>query len=306
MIDDGTPNDEWFDDDLDFTIARGVSDSELLPLLRDYFAERSERLIEIDRTELNRSIERHRLSKQDAESLFTGLVLNGVANQKEGGVSFAEYSFTVESGAAAKILEGQRIARAALEEAGLTEETSRAPDVELTATFPPGIHGEGMTDVRPLSSDLRKLFFDTDSVVRIANPYFDPNPSVVGDIASLANRGVTTKILTRETESANSKLISALNSVYEEVDPENRHWLSVRDLYERDDETGRQVYATHAKVAIADKDVCYLGSANLTDTSLSNNFELGVILRGKPVKTAIRVFDTVFDLARNVELPLED
>jgi cardiolipin synthase/putative cardiolipin synthase len=82
MIDDRIPGDEWFGDDLDFTIARGVSDSELLPALRDYFAERSESCIEINRTELNRSIERFRLSKSDAESLFTGLVLNGIASQK--------------------------------------------------------------------------------------------------------------------------------------------------------------------------------------------------------------------------------
>lgn len=304
MIDDGTPSDEWFDDNLDFTIAWGVSDSELLPLLRNYFAERPESFIEINRTELNRSIECHSLSKSDAESLFTGLVLNGVAKQKGNGTSFADYSFTVGCDAAARILEGQRIARAALEEAGVTDETSKSSDVELTATLPPEIHGEGMTDVRPLSSDLRKLFFDADSVVRIANPYFDPNPSVMGDIASLANRGITTKILTRETESASSKLVSALNSVHERIDPENRHRLTVRDLYERDDETGRQAYATHAKVAIADRDLCYLGSANLTDTSLSNNFELGVLLRGESVGIAIDVFDTVFDFSREVKLPL--
>jgi cardiolipin synthase/putative cardiolipin synthase len=231
-------------------------------------------------------------------------VLNGVANQKGGGQSFADYSFIVECGPAARVLESQRIAKVALDEAGVTAETNESSQVELTATFPPGIHEERMSDVRPLSSDLRKLFFDADSVVRIANPYFDPNPSVVGDIASLANRGVTTRILTRETESASSKLVSALNSVYEGTDPENRHRLRVRDLYERDDETGRQAYATHAKVVIADRDICYLGSANLTDTSLSNNFELGVLLQGKTVKVAVDVFDAVFDLAREVKLPL--
>lgn len=304
MIDDGTSKDQWFDDDIDFTIAKGVSDSELLSVLRDYFVGRPESRIEIDRRELNRSIDCHRLSKSDAEFLFTGLVLNGVANQKGKGASFADYSFTVECEAAARILESQRIARAALEEADVTEKASKSPHVELTATFPPGINGEKITDVRLLSSDLRKLFFDADSIVRIANPYFDPNPSVVGDIASLANRGVKTKILTRETESANLKLVSALNSVYEGINPENRHRLRVRDLYERDDETGRQAYATHAKVVIADRDLCYLGSANLTDTSLSNNFELGVLIRGEPVKIAVDVFDSVFNFAREVKLPL--
>jgi cardiolipin synthase/putative cardiolipin synthase len=304
MTDDGPPSNEWFNEDIDFTIARGVSDPEVLPILRDHFAERQESRIDIDRTELNRSIDRHRLSKSDAESLFTGLVLNGVAKQKGSGPSFADYSFTVECEAAARVLESQRIARAALEEAGVTEETSESLHVELTATFPPGIHGGGIADVRPLSSDLRKMFFDADSVVRIANPYFDPSPSVVGDIASLPNRGITTKILTRETESASPKLVSALNSVYERTDPGNRHRLRVRDLYERNDETGRQAYATHAKLVVADKNLCYLGSANLTDMSLSNNFELGVLLRGETVEAAVDVFDAVFDFAREVNLPL--
>lgn len=305
MIDDGTPNGEWFNEDIDFTIARGVNETGLLSILRDYFADRQTSRIEIDREELNRVLEsRYDLSKTEAESLFTGLVLNGVADQKGSGRSFADYSFVVESGPAAEVLETQRIARSAFQDVGLPEQSSKSPHVELTATFPPGINRGVMADVRFLSSDLRKLFFDADSIVRIANPYFDPNPSVVGDIASLANRGVTTKILTRETESASSTLVSALNSVYEGIDPENRHRLKVRDLYERDNETGRQAYATHAKIAIADSDLCYLGSANLTDTSLSNNFELGVLLRGETVGAAVGVFDVVFDFAREVELPL--
>ncbi|WP_169802679.1 phospholipase D-like domain-containing protein [Halalkalicoccus paucihalophilus] len=280
-----------------------MSDAKLLLALRDYFTGCSEQNIEVDRAKLNRSLDAE-LTKSDAESLFTGLVLSRVANQKRRGRSFADYSFMVECEPAARVLETQRIARAALEEARTKSWRSQTPDAELTATFPPEITDEVLTNVRPLSDDLRTLFFGADSLVRIANPYFDPNPSVVGDIASLANRGVKTKILTRETNSASLNLVSALNSVYEGIDPPNRHRLKVRDLYERDGETGRQAYATHAKIAIADSEVCYIGSANLTDTSLSNNFELGVLLRGENVKVATEVFDTVFDFAREVKLPI--
>ena len=295
---------DWFYTELDFTIAQGVSDPGLLPALRDYFGDHSETSIVIDREKLNNSLDPGQLTKSDAESLFTGLVLNGVAKQEGGGQSFADYSFAVECGPAARVLETQRIARAALDEAEQKSRRSQATGLELTATFPPSIDARVVSGVRPLSDDLRKLFFDADSVVRIANPYFDPNPSVLGDIASLANRGIETKILTRETESGGSNLVSALNSVYKEVEPRNRHRLKIRDLYEVDDETGRQAYATHAKIAVADDKVCYLGSANLTDTSLSNNFELGVLLRGEKVGVAIEVFDAVFDFAREVKLPL--
>jgi len=55
-------------------------------------------------------------------------------------------------------------------------------------------------------------------------------------------------------------------------------------------------------LAIADREVCFLGSANLTDTSLSNNFELGVLLYDESVDTATHVFGAVFDFSREVEL----
>jgi cardiolipin synthase/putative cardiolipin synthase len=298
-------SEDWYGEDADFTIARGLRDPEVLPVLRNYFAEQPERQIEVDRTKLNSSLSKeYRLSKSDAEALFTGLVLNGVANQKSGGQSFADYSFSVECEPASKVLELQCIGRRAIDETGVGVRDNDYQSVELTATFPPGIKVEGETGVRPLSSDLRKLFFGADSVVRIANPYFDPNPAIVGDIASLANRGVTTKILTRETRSASESLASAMNSIYEQIDPPKRHQLKVRDLFKRDENTGRQAYATHAKLAIADREICYLGSANLTDTSLQNNFELGVLLRGNDVDVAIDVFDSVFEFSRAVDLPL--
>lgn len=300
-----TDGNEWSDSDLDFTIASGVSDPELLSALRDYFAEQTEQSIQIDRWKLNTALrDQTELSKSDAESLFTGLVLSGVATQEEYSGSFADYSFRVQCEEAARVLENQRIARAAIDEIGVEDETFSDESAELTATFPPGIDGDGITRVRTLSSDLRNLCFDADTVVRIANPYFDPNPSIVGDIAGLSNRGIETRILTRETASASRDLVSALNGIYGEIEPANRHQLQVRDLYKRHDETGRQAYATHAKVAITDRDVCYIGSANLTPTSLSDNFELGVLLRGENVEIAADVFDTVFEFAREVGLPL--
>lgn len=294
----------WSDDELDFTIARGVDES-IITALRDYFDHRDDSSVEVDRATLGSALsEDVQLSKDDAEAVFTGLLLTGVAEQSSHGRSFADYTFTVDCDAAVRVLEGQRIARAALSDAGFFSHQTDANGAELTATFPPGLSEKVTGDVRPLSGDLRRVMFDAESVVRIANPYFDPDTSAVGDIASLANRGVTTKILTRETRSADEKLRSALNTIHSRVDPSNRHHLMVHDLYERNEKTGRQTYATHAKIAIADRDVCYVGSANLTETSLSLNFELGVLLRGENVDIAIDIFDAVFDFASEVSLPL--
>jgi phosphatidylserine/phosphatidylglycerophosphate/cardiolipin synthase-like enzyme len=49
------------------------------------------------------------------------------------------------------------------------------------------------------------------------------------------------------------------------------------------------VLGSHAKVFIADESYGYIGSANLTDTGLLNNLEMGVVVRG-PIAQAATVF----------------
>lgn len=295
---------DWHEGELDFTIAQGLPDR-LIDLLRDYFYRMSSSEVEVSRQTINADIrEDSLLTKSDAERLFTGLVSNGAAQQATTASIFADYTFVVEPDRAVDVLDIQSIARSSLRASGALEESSVSPTVTFTGTFPPELNIDHLSEVEPLSDGLRKMFLDAKSVVRIANPYFDPSPSVVKDIASIANRGVQTKILTRETESADEKLRSTLNTMYENIEPSKRNLLQVRDLYRQDVQTGTQEYATHAKIAIVDSELCYIGSANLTDTSLSNNFELGLLLRGPNVEIAIDVFDTVFEFSSQVVLPL--
>ncbi len=296
-------NDEgWLGSNIDFTIARGIRDAAKIRAIRDYFSSRQTAVIDTKRTAINNTLDREeKLSKSEAESLFTGLVIAGVATERSGGSTFADYTFQVECGLASRVLEGQRVGREAMDQVLIKEEESR---VTLTATLSPGVHIQNGTNVRPLSSDIRQLFFDADSIVRIANPYFDASQTVIGDIASLANRCVTTKILTRETLSNDRRLTSTLNTIYKKISPDKRRFLEVRDLYGENDQTGRQSYATHAKIAIADNSLCYIGSANLTKMNLTNNFEMGVLLYDSIVNDVISVYDAVFKSARVVNLPL--
>lgn len=296
-------NDEdWLGSNIDFTIARGIQNKAKIRAIRDYFLSRQTAVIDTKRTAINNALdETEKLSKSEAESLFTGLVIAGVATERSGGPTFADYTFQVECDLASRVLEGQRVGREAMDQISIEEEESR---VTLTATLPPGVRIQSGTNVRPLSSDIRQLFFDADSVVRIANPYFDASQTVVGDIASLADRGVKTKILTRETSSNDRRLTSTLNTIYEKISPDKRRFLEVRDLYGENVLTGRQSYATHAKIAIADNTLCYIGSANLTKMNLTNNFEMGVLLYHGIVNNVICVYDAVFKSARVVNLPL--
>lgn len=286
----------------DYTIARGIEDRALIERLRAYLAEHEQQHVELSRTDLEEGLGRE-ITKQDAECLFTGLVLCGVAEQESAGATFSDYSFVIDTRVAAQILRDQLVARAAID---TTTADSSNPDdtVELAATFPPEFEQIEAVSVVAISDELRQLFFDAEESVRIANPYFDPDETVIRDIAALAARGVETRLLTRETDSGTRGLATTLNRIHGIISDSQRELFTVRDFFERDAETGQQAFATHAKVAIADEKLCYIGSANLTRTSLSSNFELGVILRGELATDAARIFDRVFDLAREVDLPL--
>lgn len=292
-------------EDLDFTIARRFTNSDLLTAIQNYMVERCPGEIQVNRSiiESNLSTE-YDLSKEDAERLFTGLVMNGAAKQTEGGHTFSDYTFRVDTELAVDILEIQRVARVAIQHEESQKSHINNTKVELIGTFPDEASISAADDIGTISDNIRNIILDAESNVKIANPYFDPSPAVVGDIASLANRGVQTEILTRETSFENAGLQLSLNSMYESLDQSSKGKLSVRDLYRMNSTTGRQEFATHAKVVVVDREICYIGSANLTETSLGNNFELGVLLRGELVEKISAVYDDIFEYASPVSLPI--
>lgn len=288
----------------DYTIAHGVEDYDLLDRLREYLREQPEQTIVTSRTDLESAIGRP-IDRRDAERIFTGLILNDAAEERApAGSTFADYEFSIQTDEASRVLREQAIARAAIDELTERAGTSGGSEIQLAATFPPHLDLSNTVDVVPIADELRQLFFDTDEVLRIANPYFDVDPTVIGDIASLPSRGVECRLLTRETVDGTQELTRALNAIHQAIPEDRRKLFTVRDLFERDSETGRQAFATHAKVAIADDELCYIGSANLTETSLSTNFEMGVLIRGAIVGDVARIFDRMFTGGRSVDLPL--
>jgi len=189
---------------------------------------------------------------------------------------------------------------------GCSPQTNQDDVVEFVATLPGGFEPTS-TQVRSIpdiASTIRNQVFDANSSVRIANPYFDPSLELVSDLASLPRRGVKTKLLTRETADEEGDTRMTLNKMWDLIDEEHRDNFEVRDLYRWDKKQGSQAFATHAKIVIVDERVCYVGSANLTDTSLSTNFEFGVIVEGDIVKEAKTVFDEVFEYSYPVDLPI--
>ncbi|ELZ43374.1 Phospholipase D Active site motif domain protein [Halorubrum coriense DSM 10284] len=285
--------------DPDFTIADALS-STLIREIRRYFCEQhdaSER-VQTNRVELNDAIE-ERLGQRQAEALWVGLSANDAAEEVAKGTSYVEYDFLIDIAAALTVLNEQLVAARYREK----RHTRPADEVNLVATIPDGVSLPNAEAVSQTAGRVRDLVLGAEETVRLANPYFDSEESILDDLASLPKRGVDTRILTRETSDPDPQLTRSLNKIYR-LSADGRDRLEVRDLYERDEQTGFQQLATHAKIVIVDDSYCYVGSANLTRHSLSNNFEFGLLVKGDSVGGVVSVFDNVFEHATSVDLPL--
>lgn len=57
----------------------------------------------------------------------------------------------------------------------------------------------------------------------------------------------------------------------------------------------------HAKALVTDAEIAYIGSANMTQASMSMSMELGTFLRGNSVKTLRRIVDAILVIAPRME-----
>jgi phosphatidylserine/phosphatidylglycerophosphate/cardiolipin synthase-like enzyme len=72
--------------------------------------------------------------------------------------------------------------------------------------------------------------------------------------------------------------------------------LAVRYLHEKHAKS--QMFQLHAKMILSDSRLAYVGSANMTDTSLHYNLELGVFLEDAGLIGRLHaIFDHVFEFA---------
>lgn len=284
-----------------FAVVRQFDDFDRVVAIRDTILALD--YSDVTRADVDQGLETP-LTTREAASLFTCLQKNGAATQSatdERG--FAAYTFEVDTQEADRVLTQQA---AVIASDGRSSQTDQEDVVEFVATLPGGFEPTSaqVRSIPNIVSTIRNQVFDADSSVRIANPYFDPSLELVSDLASLPRRGVETKLLTRETADEEGDTRTTLNKMWDLIDEDHRDNFEVRDLYRWDERQGSQAFATHAKIVIVDDRICYVGSANLTDTSLSTNFEFGVVVKGDIVKQAAKVFDEVFEYSHPVDLPI--
>jgi phosphatidylserine/phosphatidylglycerophosphate/cardiolipin synthase-like enzyme len=255
-------------------------------------------VVEIDLAGLNDRLNQHtptdrQLSSHEFTTLVTSFIDGETAVEYNTGPrSYARYTFAVNLGLAQAYLD-QWIAAAA----NKAVDAARQPDpteTSLVATLPPDADPVARQAVDRTDLQLQTLLNRADNIARIAAPYFDPDERVVESIAALPERGVKTRVLTREVRPphGDSDTREAINRLRSSMSSSARELFDVRDLYEKG--LDGQEEAIHAKAVIVDESRCYLGSANLIQTALTSNFELGVLLDGLAVEEVVKVFDAMF------------
>jgi len=274
--------------------------------LRETGDERREGSAVVTRDKINSWFEENAgdglLTVNEFNAVTAGLEECGVASERDTrGATYADSEFRVDVQSAASVLDKWLIA-ARYEEtrSGTSKERT---DVQLVATLPPDAPPWLSSQIDRTNLGLRRLAVQAQDSVRIAAPYMDPDEKMIEDIASLPNRGVTVRLLTREStgEEVDPGQRKSLERLAKQVSPFARDRFVARDLYSTDS-SGRQEQAVHAKAIIIDGTRAYVGSANFTQTGLSSNFELGVLLDGPLIDDCIAVFDEMFDIADRIPL----
>jgi len=268
--------------------------------------ERGESSTIVTRDQLNswfqENVEGSLLTVNEFNAVIAGLEECGVAFERETrGATYADSEFRVDVQSAISVLDKWQVA-ARYEEmhSGASKERT---DVQLVATLPPDAPSWLSNQVDRTNLGLRHLAVQAQDSVRIAAPYMDPDEKMIEDIASLPERGVTVRLLTREStgEDVDPGQRKSLERLANQVSHSARDHFVARDLYSTDS-SGRQEQAVHAKAVIIDGVRAYIGSANFTHTGLSSNFELGVLLNGPLVEDCVILFDEMFDMADRIPL----
>jgi phosphatidylserine/phosphatidylglycerophosphate/cardiolipin synthase-like enzyme len=169
--------------------------------------------------------------------------------------------------------------------AGPADSGEPALPAEIVLSIPPAIreHLEGAPPLLRTYDAYARLFSSAKKSLKIFVPYVDPSFT-----ALVALTQAPVRVLTTAGEGRSSRASPVLERCATLRD------LTVRYLNERRDKA--LLYQMHAKMLLADGARGYVGSANLTDTSIHYNLELGLYLEHPEVIRHLeRLFDTLFD-----------
>ncbi|WP_082356893.1 phospholipase D-like domain-containing protein [Halorubrum tropicale] len=286
---------------IDYTIATAIDSPDRILAIKQAIGGFTTETPKITRHDISEKLgTQSSLTETEAEAILVGLLLNDVAKKADYESPFVDATFRIDVPNAVKILHEQAAACSALNTVEPDEKLADSTP-ELVVTSPPDVEIELPSHVSRIATRIRGLLIEAEEEVRVANPYFDPGQQVIEEIARLPRRGIQTRVLTRDVTPETDRH-TVLKSIAEDLADSEQEFFEVAEFFSTDSTSGTQKYATHAKTVIVDDSKCYLGSANLTVTSLTTNFEIGVLLKGDQVRAVQQLFDGVFEASTTVDL----
>ena len=115
-----------------------------------------------------------------------------------------------------------------------------------------------------------------------------PVPSLKDELDSAIARGVELRVVAESPET--EKIKHSGLSYWQQFLPPQTH-IYEWPLEKRETNEKGHCGTLHAKVALADRDLALVSSANLTDCALNFNLETGVLLRGAPAQKLATQFE---------------
>lgn len=130
-------------------------------------------------------------------------------------------------------------------------------------------------EFRDLDQFLRVLVSSARSKLIIVSPYLSPAGmmSLKGSIAVSAQRGAWIRLVTTDLDEVNGWNRRALNTLTKGEDG-----LVIKERLRILSAATEETMLFHAKIIIADGQIGYLGSANLSFSAMETNFEVGTSL----------------------------
>lgn len=222
--------------------------------------------------------------------------------------SIDDYLFSIDYDRLLDYMDTEIAAAEVLKNAESASPAIHTLDVEFVATIPPSIiFSPDIENISQIDPSIKRLIAGAKTDLRIVNPFFDEYgvSAILPALLAAAECGVNIRIITREifNPRKNARLVKALIRLIGAFIEKNLQVkLAIRDFYKWDKCGNKQIYAVHSKFLIADGNAAYIGSANLTETSLKSNFEIGVILRGEGIKPLIAIAEAIWIKSDYVDL----
>jgi phosphatidylserine/phosphatidylglycerophosphate/cardiolipin synthase-like enzyme len=175
-----------------------------------------------------------------------------------------------------------------------------SPEAQLCVSLPPSLPTASEYVIREVSSDLRSSLIDVVSGAEhsliVASPFWDADTA--GEMVSLLDKrlgtGVRVWLLGRFARDLPAGVRAELLRIAREKECTILSWI---------EGSGADTQTFHFKAASADGGQrAYLGSANMTVSSLRSRMELGVILTGTTAAQLDRILRVVITMASPIEV----